>query len=127
MASRQKPGASHRTTPDDLFAILADAFGAGVDAKPLPGILPAMTTVTVRELQKNLKRALLRVERGETLQITRRRRAVANLTPTPTPHVAPKKPAPWPDLAARSKKIMDLGNGRPIDAAQIIIDSRGTW
>jgi antitoxin (DNA-binding transcriptional repressor) of toxin-antitoxin stability system len=40
-----------------------------------------MSTVTVRELQKNLKRTLLRVERGETLQITRRRRTVARLTP----------------------------------------------
>ncbi len=88
-----------------------------------------MTTVTVRELQKNLKRTLLRVERGETLQITRRRRTVARLTPDPIRVVTiAKKPEPWPDLAARSAKIMALNKtGEPIDAAQFIIDSRGTW
>ena len=90
--------------------------------------LPPMTTVTVRELQKNLKRALLRVERGETLQITRRRRTVARLTPDPARVTTNKKPEPWPDLAARSAKIMALSKtGEPVDAAQFIIDSRGAW
>ena len=58
-----------------------------------------MSTVTVRELQKNLKRTLLRVERGETLQITRRRRTVARLTPEIVPTTPTSKPEPWPDLA----------------------------
>lgn len=87
----------------------------------MPGILPAMTTVTVRELQKNLKRALLRVERGETLQITRRRRAVANLTPAPRAG----KPEPWPDLAARSATIT---GGKPLKgspASDVVIEGRG--
>ena len=87
-----------------------------------------MTTVTVGELHKNLKRALLRVERGETLRITRRRRTVARLTPDPARVTAAKTPEPWPDLAARSAKIMALSKtGEPVDAAQLIIDSRGTW
>ena len=90
----------------------------------MSGILPAMTTVTVRELQKNLKRALLRVERGETLQITRRRRAVANLSPAPRAD----KPAPWPDLAARSEKILGRKKSSAgIDASQLVIESRGLW
>lgn len=87
-----------------------------------------MPTVTVRELQKNLKRALLRVERGEILQITRRRRTVARLMPDVAPAAPAKEPAPWPDLAARSAKIMALSKtGRPVDAAEFLIDSRGTW
>ncbi len=86
-----------------------------------------MPTVTVRELQKNLKHALLRVERGETLQITRRR-PVARLTPDITSMASKKKSEPWPDLAARSAKIMALNpKGKPVDAAQLIIDSRGIW
>ncbi len=86
-----------------------------------------MSTVTVSELQKNPRRALLRVERGEALRITRNRRTVATLMPAPMPPAAPKKPSPWPDLEARSLKVMALGNGRAIDAAQFIIDSRGVW
>ena len=87
-----------------------------------------MSTVTVRELQKNLKRTLLRVERGETLQITRRRRTVARLTPEIIPTTPTSKPEPWPDLAARSAKIMALGKtSAPINAAQFVIDSRGNW
>jgi len=87
-----------------------------------------MPTVTVRELQKNLKHALLRVERGETLQITRRRRPVARLTPDITSTASKKKFEPWPDLAARSAKIMALNpKGKPVDAAQLVIDSRGIW
>ena len=86
----------------------------------MSGILPAMATVSVRDLQKNLKRALLRVERGESLQVTRRRRAVANLTPPSS--VA--KPEPWPDLAERSAAVT---GGRPLKgspAADSVIESR---
>ena len=87
-----------------------------------------MSTVTVRELQKNLKRSLLRVERGETLQITPRRRTVARLTPELAPAVPAAKSEPWPDLAVRSAKIMALGKtSAPINAAQFVIDSRGDW
>ena len=86
----------------------------------MPGILPAMTTVTVRELQKNRKRALGRVERGETLHIPRRKRTVARLTPAPPP----TKPTAWPDLAARAAS---LSGGKPLrgsPAADLIIASR---
>ena len=91
-----------------------------IDQAHMSGILPAMTTVTVRELQKNLKRALVRVERGETLQITRRKRTVARLSPAPQP----TKPAAWPDLAARAAL---LSAGKPFKgspAADVVIESR---
>lgn len=84
-----------------------------------------MSTVSVRELQKNLKRTLLRVERGETLQITRRRRTVARLTPEIVPTATTAKPEPWPDLAARSLVVT---GGKPLrgsPASDLVIESRG--
>ena len=39
-------------------------------------------SVSVRELQQNLRLVMARVERGETVEVTRRRRPVARLTPT---------------------------------------------
>jgi prevent-host-death family protein len=59
------------------------------------------SSVSVRELQQNLKRVMARVERGETVEVTRRRKPVA--------HLAPVKPnravAPWPDLKARRRTV----------------------
>jgi prevent-host-death family protein len=60
-----------------------------------------MSTITVRELQKNLKRVLARVERGQTLQVTRRRRPVAILAPPCAAVVEP-----WPDLDARARSVL---------------------
>jgi len=58
-------------------------------------------SVSVRELQQNLKRVMARVERGETVEVTRRRRPVARLAP-----VKPTTPAsPWPDLEARRRAV----------------------
>ena len=57
-------------------------------------------SITVRELQKDLKRVLARVERGQTLQVTRRRRPVALLAPA-----RPDAIAPWPDLEARARAV----------------------
>jgi prevent-host-death family protein len=61
----------------------------------------ANVSVSVRELQQNLKRVIARVERGETVEITRRRKPVARLAP-----VKPSRPAtPWPDLKARRRAV----------------------
>ncbi|MCW5550176.1 MAG: hypothetical protein KIT44_14520 [Opitutaceae bacterium] len=79
-----------------------------------------MDTVTVRELQKNLKGALLRVERGATLRVTRRRQTVAQLGPVQP--VAPVRP--WPDLQARAERVLGrrkLATG----AADEILSARG--
>jgi len=59
------------------------------------------TSITVRELQQNLKRILARVERGETVEVTRRRKPVAHLAP-----VKSTRPlAPWPDLRTRRREV----------------------
>lgn len=58
-------------------------------------------SVTIRELQQNLKRTLDQVERGQVIEVTRRRRAVARLVP-----IGPATPAqPWPDLEARTRAV----------------------
>lgn len=50
-------------------------------------------TVSVRELQQNLMAVMSRVERGETVEVTRHRRPVMRLT-----RIRPTAPAqPWPD------------------------------
>jgi prevent-host-death family protein len=57
--------------------------------------------VSIRELQQNLKRVMARVERGEVVEVTRRRRPVARLGP-----VTPIGPIPnWPDLEARTRAV----------------------
>lgn len=57
-------------------------------------------SISIRELQQNLKRVLERVERGQVIDVTRRRQPVARLTP-----VRPDRPlAPWPDLEARTRE-----------------------
>jgi prevent-host-death family protein len=60
-----------------------------------------MTSITIRELQKDLKRVLARVARGQTLQVTRHRRPVAVLVP---PRAAVSEP--WPDLDARARSVL---------------------
>jgi len=59
------------------------------------------TSISIRELQQNLKRVLERVERGQVIEVTRRRRPVARLAPmrsaSPT--------SPWPDLEARVQAV----------------------
>lgn len=88
--------------------------------RAMSGKLSGMNTVTVRELQKNLKGALLRVERGATLRVTRRRKTVAQLSP-----VQPAGPVqPWPDLQARTERVLGrrkLATG----AADEILAARG--
>jgi antitoxin (DNA-binding transcriptional repressor) of toxin-antitoxin stability system len=68
----------------------------------MSGILSGMETVTVRELQKNLKSALVRVQRGATLSVTRRRKVVAQLGPAK----ATTSSKPWPDLRARAESVL---------------------
>lgn len=63
-----------------------------------------MRKVAIRELQQNIRRVMELVEQGETVEVTRRRRPIARLTPIRQP----RKPARWPDLDARARKV--LGN-----------------
>ena len=58
-------------------------------------------TISVRDLQQNLKAVMGRVERGETVEVTRHRRPVARLSP-----VRPAGPVQrWPDLEARTRAV----------------------
>jgi len=79
------------------------------------------STISIRELQRNLKQVMQRVERGQVIEVTRRRRAVARLSP-----LADKDgPASsWPDFNARARTV--FGN-RVIAPAgsELVIGDRG--
>ena len=77
------------------------------------------TSVSVRELQQNLKRVMARVERGETIEVTRRRKPVVRLAP-----VKPNGPvAPWPDLKARRRAVFGDRIVAP-GASDMVIEDR---
>jgi prevent-host-death family protein len=76
--------------------------------------------VSVRELQQNLKRVMARVERGETLEVTRRRRPVARLAPIRSSGAD----AAWPDLDARTRSVFGARVVSP-GGADAVIDGRG--
>jgi prevent-host-death family protein len=80
----------------------------------------AKSTVSIRELQQNLKRVMARVERGQVIEVTRRRRPVARLAPV---HLR-IGPQPWPDLDARTKAVFGDRIVTP-SAAELIIEERG--
>ena len=80
----------------------------------------ARATVSIRELQQNLKQVLARVELGQTIDVTRRRRPVAQLTPIR--HSARR--AAWPDLEARAKAVFGNRVVRT-SASQAVLDARG--
>lgn len=77
-------------------------------------------SVSMRELQQNLTAVMGRVERGETIEVTRHRRLVARLAPVK----AAVEPAPWPDLHARSQAVFG-DRVLPIGGAAVLLDGRG--
>ena len=79
-----------------------------------------MNALSVRELQQNIKQVMDRVERGESVEVTRRRRLVARIVPVEHPAAA----APWPDLDVRARKALGT---RVIDppASQQLLADRG--
>jgi prevent-host-death family protein len=82
----------------------------------------AKASVSVRELQQNLKRVMARVERGETVEVTRRRRPVARLAPAKEA----RPTADWPDLEERTRSVFGNRIIRP-RASDIVIEERGEW
>jgi prevent-host-death family protein len=80
-------------------------------------------TVSMRELQQNLKKVIARVERGETLDLTRRRRVVARLVPAAEARLVP----PWPDLDARARAVFGDRIITPSPSAQLIKDRGERW
>lgn len=78
-----------------------------------------MGIVSIRELQQNLKKVMARVERGETVEVTRRRRPVARLAPA-----QPSTVSDWPDLEARTRSV--FGNRTVTPAgSKVVLDDRG--
>lgn len=81
-----------------------------------------MAAVSIRELQSQIKRVIARVERGETIEVTRRTKAVARLVPVGEG----EKAKPWPNLARRRAKV--FGKRRCIPGVEEVLDeNRGEW
>jgi prevent-host-death family protein len=80
-------------------------------------------SVSMRELQQNLKRVIARVERGETVELTRRRRVVARLVPARGERAVP----PWPDLEARARSVMGDRLITDPSPSELVIRDRGEW
>ena len=64
-----------------------------------------MKATSVRELQHGLAAVLARVERGDTVTVTRRGKVVARIVPP----VAPARSVRWPDAALRMKRLLPGG------------------
>ena len=80
-----------------------------------------MKTATVRDVQHRLKDILMWITAGQSVEVTRRGRVVARITP-PAP-LAPLEQVKWPDFGARLKKNFPRGiPGKPV--SQIIVDDR---
>ncbi|HMJ63322.1 MAG TPA: type II toxin-antitoxin system prevent-host-death family antitoxin [Bryobacteraceae bacterium] len=80
----------------------------------------AKLSVSIRELQQNLKSVMDRVERGQIIEITRRRRPIARLGPLQTASTV----APWPDLDARARAVFGTRMVRP-SGSQLVAEDRG--
>jgi prevent-host-death family protein len=78
------------------------------------------STISIRELQQNLKRVMARVERGQVIEVTRRRRPIARLAPLRS--AAPL--SPWPDLDERAHAVFGDRVVKRSPSA-IVIENRG--
>ena len=76
-----------------------------------------MKAVPIRELQREFREILDRVEQGESVEITRRGRPVARLVP---PTIATAEP--WPDLAARARGVLGDRRITPPPSQQVVVD-----
>jgi prevent-host-death family protein len=75
-------------------------------------------TISIRELQQNIKRVMARVERGQVIEVTRHRRPIARLAPMPSQD----PPSPWPDLEARTRAVFGDRLVTPSVSAMVIAD-----
>ena len=80
----------------------------------------AKGSVSMRELQQNLKRVIARVEKGETVDVTRRRRPVARLATAK----ATRPLSDWPDLQARTRSVFGDRVISP-GGSDVVIEGRG--
>lgn len=63
-----------------------------------------MGALSVRELNGNISKALARVEAGETLEITRNGKVIAQLRPRP-----PKRDAAWWKAWRETEEVLSKG------------------
>ena len=78
-----------------------------------------MTKATVRDLRYDFPAVLARVNRGETVAITKRGKVVAKLSP---PLKRSAKKVKFPDFAARIREI--YGDRKPDNFVQWFIQNR---
>ena len=76
-----------------------------------------MKAVPIRELQREIRAILNRVDKGESLEITRRGRPVARLVPA-----RPVRAEAWPGLAARARKVLGRRRITPPPSQQLVAD-----
>ena len=77
-----------------------------------------MKTATVRELRHHFGAVLNWVEEGEPVEISKRGKVIALLTPPPAPK--PSRPRKRPDFAARLKRIY----GDKVLSGDVIVEER---
>lgn len=83
-----------------------------------------MASVTVREVQHHFSRLLRRIEAGEELQIVRRNRPVAKLSPIErTAAYAPE--VDWSDLPQRRNHIWKGRAARSATSDEVLQELRG--
>ena len=76
-----------------------------------------MKTVPIRELQRETRAILDRVEKGESLEITRRGRPVARLVPARA-----VRAEAGPGLAARAREVLGRRRVTPPPSQQLVAD-----
>jgi antitoxin (DNA-binding transcriptional repressor) of toxin-antitoxin stability system len=80
-----------------------------------------METVSIRDLRYHFPKVERLLERGEAIQITKRKRVIGTLLP-PEPRSAPPNP---PDFLARAKKIWK--KPLPVTMAEVIAKDRDRY
>ena len=79
-----------------------------------------MPTATVRDLRNDFARVSLWIANGEEVTVTKDGEPFATLSPIRSR----PKPAQWPDLAARRRRLFPNGvKGKPV--SEIISEGRG--
>jgi prevent-host-death family protein len=76
-----------------------------------------MASISIRELNSNISKALARVEAGETLDVTRNGRPIAEIRPK-----RPVRDATW--WKAHEESVAFMKEGLPLSVGKITMDDR---
>ena len=84
-----------------------------------------MKVATVADLRNHFARVSKWIEDGEKIEIRKRGKAFATLSPPSKKKKRPKK-VEWPDMMARLKKLFPKPlPGKPL--SEIVSEGRGEW